>query len=115
MFSTDVRISEFNTTHASKPCDRYGSGVVAARRGTEEAKRCGVFSARPHRPWGLPLSAVRWAKAHAVEDLLGLCPFDEDDLYAALDWLAEEQPQIEQRLYQAYVARRGQTRGKPPS
>lgn len=58
---------------------------------------------------GSRLSAVRWAKAHAVEDLLGLSAFDEDDLYMALDWLAEAQPRIEQRLYQAYVARSGQT------
>jgi transposase len=58
---------------------------------------------------GSRLSAVRWSKAHAVEDLLKLAPFDEDDLYGALDWLAEAQPKIEQRLYQAYVARRGQT------
>jgi len=58
---------------------------------------------------GSRLSAVRWAKAHAVEDLLGLSAFDEDDLYMALDWLADAQPKIEQRLYQAYVRRSGQT------
>lgn len=52
---------------------------------------------------------MRWAKAHAVEDLLGLSPFDEDDLYVALGWLADAQPKIEQRLYQAYVRRSGQT------
>jgi hypothetical protein len=30
------------------------------------------------------LSAVRWAQDHAVAEVLGLGPFDEDDLYAAL-------------------------------
>ena len=39
---------------------------------------------------GSRLSAVRWAQQHAVDDLLGLAAFDEDDLYAALDWLAQE-------------------------
>lgn len=39
---------------------------------------------------GSRLSAVRWAQQHAVDDILGLAAFDEDDLYAALDWLAEE-------------------------
>ncbi len=43
-----------------------------------------------------------------MEDLLKLGPFDEDDRYAALDWLAEGQPKIEQRLYQAYLRRTAQ-------
>ena len=57
---------------------------------------------------GSRLSAVRWAQQHAVEDLLGLSAFDEEDLYAALNWLAKEQTQIENRLYETYVKRRGQ-------
>jgi hypothetical protein len=55
---------------------------------------------------GSRLSAVRWAQQHAVEDLLGLSAFDEEDLYAALNWLAKEQTKIENRLYQTYVKRR---------
>ena len=57
---------------------------------------------------GSRLSAVRWAQQHAVEDVLGLEEFDEDDLYAALDWLAGQQERIEKALYQAYVKRCGQ-------
>jgi transposase len=57
---------------------------------------------------GSRLSAVRWAKQHAVEDLLGLSEFDEEDLYAALDGLAKEQTKIENRLYETYVKRSGQ-------
>ena len=57
---------------------------------------------------GSRLSAVRWAQQHAVEEVLGLDGFDEDDLYAALDWLAGQQERIEQALYQAYVKRCGQ-------
>lgn len=57
---------------------------------------------------GSRLSAVRWAQQHAVEDLLGLSAFDEEDLYAALNWLAKEQTKVENRLYQTYVKRRGQ-------
>jgi transposase len=45
-----------------------------------------------------------------VEDVLGLGAFDEDDLYAALDWLAGQQERIERELYQDYVKRQG----KPP-
>jgi hypothetical protein len=59
---------------------------------------------------GSRLSAVRWAQQHTVEDVLGLGAFDEDDLYAALDWLAGQQARIERELYQEYVKRQG----KPP-
>jgi transposase len=55
------------------------------------------------------LSAVRWARDHAVKAVLGLNRFDEDDLYDALDWAASQQERIEQHLYQDYVRRVGQT------
>ncbi len=60
---------------------------------------------------GSRLSAVRWAGQHAVGDVLGLGEFDEDDLYAALDWLAGQQERIERELYQDHVKRHG----KPPA
>jgi transposase len=56
---------------------------------------------------GSRLSAVRWAQQHAVSEVLGLSGFDEDDLYATLEELAERQERIEQRLYRRYVDRRG--------
>ena len=57
---------------------------------------------------GSRLSAVRWAQDQAVEEVLGLGKFDEDDLYAALDDLAARQGRIEKALYRRYLARRGQ-------
>jgi transposase len=48
---------------------------------------------------GSRLSAVRLARAQAVGDVLRLDRFDEDDLYANLDWLAEHQAEIEQSLF----------------
>lgn len=56
---------------------------------------------------GSRLSAVRWARQHAAEELLALSPFNEDDLYAALDWLATQQDKIEQRLFASYIQRTG--------
>ena len=51
---------------------------------------------------GSRLSAVRLAQFHAAIDILGLDKkFDEDDLYANLDWLAKNQAQIETRLLEA--------------
>lgn len=43
-------------------------------------------------------SAVRWASTQATAAVLGLERLDEDDLYAALDWLAVEQARIERTL-----------------
>ena len=49
---------------------------------------------------GSRLSAVRLATTHACCDLLGLDAFNEDHLYANLAWLAENQRDIELRLFQ---------------
>jgi transposase len=48
---------------------------------------------------GSRLSAVRLAMSHAACDVLGLDAFDEDALYENLDWLAEAQARIEDRLF----------------
>jgi len=56
---------------------------------------------------GSRLSAVRWAREHAVQEVLGLGSFDEDDLYQALDFALENQERIEDELYRAYVKQRG--------
>jgi hypothetical protein len=58
---------------------------------------------------GSRLSALRWASQHAVQDILGLSPFDENDLYDALDWLAGKQSKIELSLYREHVKRTGRT------
>jgi transposase len=48
---------------------------------------------------GSRLSAVRLAGSHACCEILGLKPFNEDDLYANLDWLDSHQTKIEDRLF----------------
>ena len=48
---------------------------------------------------GSRLSAVRLAGGHAAGVALGMISFDEDDLYANLDWLAHNQADIETRLF----------------
>jgi Transposase DDE domain len=48
---------------------------------------------------GSRLSAVRLAGGHAVGAALSMVGFDEDDLYANLDWLADNQADIESRLF----------------
>ena len=51
---------------------------------------------------GSRLSAVRWARNHAVEEVLGLKHFEEDDLYEALDQVAARQQNIQRSLYRRY-------------
>jgi transposase len=80
----------------------------------ELAKRLGITQALGHSRlallvrWlvfatviepGSRLSAVRLAQRHAVCDILPLDSFNEDDLYQAMDWLAERQADIEQALF----------------
>jgi len=48
---------------------------------------------------GSRLSAVRLAKKHAIADVLNISGFDEDDLYNNLDWLSENQANIELNLF----------------
>jgi transposase len=56
---------------------------------------------------GSRLSAVRWAKEHAVPEVLGVQEFDENDLYQALDYALDNQERIENELYREYVKKKG--------
>ena len=47
---------------------------------------------------GSRLSAARWSEDHAVHEVLQVGRFDEDDLYAALDYLEQQQRRIEDTL-----------------
>jgi transposase len=60
-----------------------------------------VLARVAHR--GSRLSAVRWAQDQAVEEVLALPGFDEDDLYEALEDLCARQEKIEAALYTRYL------------
>lgn len=74
-------------------------GVARALGNSENGKRAlwQVFSRVIDQ--GSRLSAVRLATSHAACDVLGLDAFHEDDLYENLDWLAENQDRIENKLF----------------
>lgn len=93
---------------------RQGGSVGAVWSLTEVARQLGVADALgPTRQgrlalWqvvarlidqGSRLSAVRLATQHVACDVLDLEGFHEDHLYANLDWLAENQAEIETRLF----------------
>ena len=48
---------------------------------------------------GSRLSAVRFAKSHAVCEILGIKKLNEDDLYKNLAWLSAKQEAIEKKLF----------------
>lgn len=60
-----------------------------------------VLARLAHR--GSRLSAVRWAQDHALQEVLALPAFDEQDLYRALDDLCARQKKIEAALYTRYL------------
>ena len=49
---------------------------------------------------GSRLSAVRFAKRHAICEILGIKKLDEDDLYENLAWIASKQEEIEKKLFE---------------
>ena len=40
-----------------------------------------------------------WREGQAIEDVLGFCSFDEDDLYETLDWLEKSQEKMEDQWF----------------
>jgi hypothetical protein len=48
---------------------------------------------------GSRLANVRLAQSHSAADVIGMDSFNEDDLYAALDWAASNQKAIEKKLF----------------
>jgi transposase len=92
----------FGLLHVLKQvADQIG---ISDALGSREIGKLGLFlvlARIAHQ--GSRLSAVRWAESQAVAEVLGLQRFDEDDLYDALDDLAERQEKIEQALYRRYL------------
>ncbi len=73
---------------------------IAAALGRKRSGKLGLFlvlARVAHQ--GSRLSAVRWARNHAVAEVLGAQDFSEDDLYQTLEDLAKRQDQIELQLY----------------
>ena len=69
---------------------------------------CGSFGTRRRR--GVPPLRSPLGHQHAVAETLGLQRFYEDDLYEALDRLAEAQEHIEHALYRRTVRQRAALR-----
>jgi len=96
----------FGVLHAIKSVsDRLGISEVLGDDRIGKLLQFLVMARIAHQ--GSRLSAVRWSQQHAVRETLGLMPFDEDDLYIALDHLDERHARVEDALYQRHISHGG--------
>src|SRR5713101_3527127 len=71
--------------------------LVASRRSPERDRVCAMVAARiiaPHTK----LATTRWWHTSTLAEEYGVSAADEDDVYAAMDWLLERQAVIERKL-----------------
>jgi len=71
--------------------------VIAARASPERDRICALIAARVLAPH-TKLATTRWWQTTTLAEEYGVEQADEDDLYAAMDWLLERQGGIERKL-----------------
>lgn len=77
---------------------RLGIESLIASRGCVARDRiCALIAARVLAPH-TKLATARWWQTTTLAEEFGVTDADADDLYAAMDWLLERQPQIERKL-----------------
>lgn len=74
-------------------------GIVKALGKTKQAALCLLMIMGRILTNGSRLYLCNWVLDEAIEEVLKISKFDEDDLYAALDWLCEKQEKIEKKLF----------------
>ena len=71
--------------------------LLASRPSPERERICALIAARVLAPH-TKLATTRWWHTSTLAEEFGVTAADEDDLYAAMDWLLERQPLIERKL-----------------
>jgi hypothetical protein len=71
--------------------------LIASRPSAERDRVCAMVAARVLAPH-TKLATTRWWHTSTLADDFGVAQADEDDLYAAMDWLLERQSLIERKL-----------------
>jgi hypothetical protein len=71
--------------------------LLASRASPERERVCAMVAARVLAPH-TKLATTRWWHTTTLAEEYGVVEADADDLYAAMDWLLEHQPQIERKL-----------------
>jgi transposase len=80
--------------------------LIAARAGPQRDAVCAMVAARilsPHTK----LATTRWWHTTTVPEEFGVGDMDENDLYAAMDWLLERQGTIEKKLAVRHLSEGG--------
>lgn len=80
--------------------------LIASRASGERDVVCAMVAARilaPHTK----LATTRWWHTTTLPEQYGVVAADEDDLYAALDWLLQRQPHIEKKLAARHLQQGG--------
>jgi len=81
--------------------------LVASRPSRERDLVVAMVAARILEPQESKLSTTRWWHNTTLPGLLGVSDADEDQLYAAMDWLLERQDRIEQKLAARHLKQDG--------
>jgi transposase len=71
--------------------------LIASRASAERDQVCALIAARVLAPH-TKLATTRWWQTTTLAEEYGVEATDEDDLYAAMDWLLERQSGIERKL-----------------
>ena len=71
--------------------------LIGSRASAERERVCALIAARVLAPH-TKLATTRWWHTTTLAEEFGVGAADEDDLYAAMDWLLERQPLIERKL-----------------
>ena len=71
--------------------------LIGSRASPERERVCALIAARVLAPH-TKLATTRWWHTTTLAEEFGVAGADEDDLYAAMDWLLERQPLIERKL-----------------
>ena len=80
--------------------------LIASRPGPEREAVCAMVAARilsPHTK----LATTRWWHTTTLPEEFGVAGRDEDDLYAAMDWLLERQEAIQKKLAARHLSEGG--------
>jgi transposase len=81
-------------------------GIVGALGANKNAALCMLLIAGRILTNRSRLYLCNWALDEAVEEVLEIAKFNEDDLYEALDWLSGNQVKIEKKLFKSSPARK---------
>lgn len=74
-------------------------GILKALGNTKRARLAILLIMGKILTQGSRLYLVSWSKNQAIEEVLNIKQFDEDDLYDVLDWLSDNQERIEDKLF----------------